>query len=231
MKRNIVTGNLIVLLAVVTLVFRLTVRAQQEEPDSSFLVFFPLVGDQMVLSGPTPDNRANPESNTPTATSTIATGTPTSKLESTSTAIDTQTPSTTPTSTATETPTETPSPTPPPTATPTSTSTTEPDSFPDATFTCPTEPAAADAVKLQITVNTTAPASKGASFEFDVTSTEGAISIQPHGQLVVMFTGESSAEAPGSLAKCDVAGSCRATYTLTETNVDSLIGETVECSF
>jgi hypothetical protein len=135
--------------------------------------------------------------------------------------------------------TATNTPTPTATATSTNTPTTTPTSipFPDITLSCAAEDANANNAKvLKITVQTSAPAPAAASFKFVPTQLAGPVDdiLRPGEgtfQLVNIFSNESSATAPGWLAKCDTVGLCTATYPLTETQVTRDIGRTVDCQF
>lgn len=195
---------------------------------------------------------AETPTSTPTSTPTpTSSSTPLPTQTSTATVLPTHsatpTPTGTPTHSATPTPTGTPTPTATPTmATPTATTTPTPTAsmtptsipFPDITLSCAAENTNSGNGKiLKITVATVgSPAPATASFKFEPTALAGPVDdiLRPTEgsfQLVNLFTNQSSATAPGWLAKCDLEGDCTATYTLTETRVTRYIGATVDCQF
>lgn len=183
---------------------------------------------------------------TPTATGTTPLATPTTAATATATSTPTPSATSTPSQTPTATNTATPPPigtatqTPTPTTTATATATTVPTAtsipFPDIILSCAAEPDINNAYLLKITVQTVSPAPSAASFKFVPTQLTGPVDdiLRPGPttfQLVNIFSNESSATAPGWLARCDTANTCTATYTLTETRVTRYIGATVDCQF
>lgn len=230
----------------------LTLLKDEDTPFGIFELFLPLIRNGAGASPPPTQTMPTPTllpviTTTPTATNTAtpsstatatATGTTTPTFTSTATATATASPTATPTASHTPTPTHTATGTPTSTVTPTSTQTptSTPTSipFPDLTFSCTAEPTINNARLLKITVQPASQAPAAASFKFVPTQLAGPLDdiLQPGPfQLFNIFTGQISATSPGALTRCDTAGMCRATYTLTESNVTRYIGATVDCQF
>lgn len=145
------------------------------------------------------------ETETPTATSALETATSTPTLASTA-----------------------------PTATPTPTASGGTELYPPLSYSCTPEPDINDSVLLKITVSSDTPVPSTVSFRFEPTEEVGPINnilgVGPF-SLVSLFTDETSGTSTGDLTRCDTAGQCQATFTVTQSSLAREVGKTVLCEF